>query len=72
MTTTVTVKAHAGFPVEVRQIYLREDGKQDHTGPVIILPESEQTFYAHSGMDILVREVRLAHAEISYHHGIHE
>ncbi len=54
MTTKITVDAHAGWPVKVVKI-----AKEGSSGSVEIVPANEKRdFYVHSGLDLLVSEVK--------------
>lgn len=55
MTTKITVDAHAGLPVEVRQ-FSTLDCKQTI---IVVEPGAKQDFYAHSTMELFVRELPL-------------
>ncbi|MBB3772038.1 hypothetical protein FHS55_002647 [Angulomicrobium tetraedrale] len=56
MTTSVVVKANHGWPVDVT----RKDPKTGEAlaGPERVEPNTERTFYVHSGMDLHVHEVQ--------------
>lgn len=58
MTTAVTVDAHAGWPVEVEQIQLGADGKPNASTKLVVPANSKMTFYAHSTMELHVRELK--------------
>ncbi|MBO4168875.1 hypothetical protein [Cereibacter azotoformans] len=55
MTTTVIVKANHGWPVDVTPIGIETRALGMKTR---VAPNTEQTFYAHSGQDLLIHEVQ--------------
>lgn len=55
MTTTVVVKANHGWPVDVTATDPKS-GEKSWTQRVE--PNTEQTFHAHSGADLLIHEVQ--------------
>ncbi|ESZ88350.1 MAG: hypothetical protein Q27BB25_04590 [Blastomonas sp. CACIA14H2] len=57
MTTSVTVKT-CSWPVRVWTAP-REIEDSDWENPVDVAPNSERTFYVHSGIDLCVRELPL-------------
>ncbi len=57
MTTTVIVKANHGWPVDVTPKPIGEHAVAPTTR---VAPNSEQTFYVHSGQDLLIHEVQPA------------
>jgi hypothetical protein len=56
MTTTVTVNAHAGRPVEVTNIDTREDGTTSEFVE-IVTPKSVRDFYITQTRQIRIREM---------------
>jgi hypothetical protein len=60
MTTSVTVDTHAGFPVEVRQIYFKNHEAYGDPIITIVSPQNKQTFYIHDELKIEVRELPFA------------
>lgn len=71
MTTTVTIDAHAGWPVEVKQIYLVDGEPVNGDANVItVAPGEVRSFFVHSTMRLEIAE--LARDTVSHHHGIHE
>ena len=58
MTTTVTVDAHAGWPVRVTQKHLDDDGNVKRRDEQIVPALSERVFNIHSHMAIECHEVQ--------------
>jgi hypothetical protein len=56
MTTTVTVDAHAGWPVKVDAIDSYE-GRSETTELAVVAPHTVQHFYATSTRQIVVTEL---------------
>lgn len=52
MTTAVTVNAHAGWPVLVVQV-VGEPNSPKSIRQEVVEPNTEKTFYIHSGMRII-------------------
>lgn len=62
MTTTITVDAHAGWPVEVRQVYLVNGEPVNGDANVITVNGGEKmNFYVHSTMRLEISEMELTH-----------
>ena len=58
MTTTVVVDAHAGHPVEVKQIYLVDGEPVNGDANVITVNAGERMqFYIHSTMALEIKEL---------------
>ena len=57
MTTTVTVDAHAGWPVKVMQVQLDADGNATSQSETIVPPNTKQDFYVHSHLELHVKEM---------------
>ena len=55
MTTTITVDAHAGWPVDVTSIDTQNGSESRSTERVP--PHEKRTVYVHSGRELLIREV---------------
>lgn len=57
MTTKVTVDAHAGWPVEVTNIDLANDGSQVTGSKQVVPAKATQEFYIHSHRELHVKEL---------------
>lgn len=57
MTTKVTVDAHAGWPVEVTQIALGEDGEPKAEDKQVVAPNTKQDFHVHSHRELRIKEL---------------
>jgi hypothetical protein len=55
MTTTVVVKANHGWPVDVTTLTPKLG---DAGSTVRVEPDTERTFYVHSGADLHIHEVQ--------------
>jgi hypothetical protein len=56
MTTKVTVDAHAGWPVKVITVNPKDGIVRGQ--PVIVPPNTEQIFYVHSEIELIIHEVQ--------------
>jgi hypothetical protein len=61
MTTTVTIRtaSHPAQVITFPRIGIDPDPNGEWSAPERIEPNSERTFYAHSGQDICVQELQI-------------